>query len=134
MSRVFREDSQEGIRVRQRAKWDEIPDVKRGGTRHRGCRQTEETKGNMCQKSIWIPRPYCKCGEGVQTEGHTDVETGEAISAVTCHMHPLDEDKGYAIRMAFNMSYPVIIQEGEVGPRIYTGKTSLPPKKKGHLW
>ena len=58
------------------------------------------------------------------------METGEAISAVTCPMHPLDEDKGDAIRMAFNMSYPVIIQEGEVRPRIYTGKASLPPKRK----
>ena len=70
--------------------------------------KTEETKCSMCQKSIWIPKEYCKCGEGVQT----DVETGEAISAVTCPMHPLDEDKGDAIRVAFNMSYPVIIQEG----------------------
>jgi hypothetical protein len=96
--------------------------------------KTEETKCSMCQKSIWIPKEYRKCREGVRPEGHTDVETGEAISAATCPMHPLDEDKGDAIRMAFNMSYPVIIQEGEMRPRIYTGKTSLPPKKKGHLW
>ena len=74
--------------------------------------KTEETKCSMCQKSTWIPKEYCKCGKGVQIEGHTDVETEEAISAVTCPMHPLDEDKGDAIRMAFNMSYPVIIQEG----------------------
>ena len=92
--------------------------------------KTEETKCSMCQKSIWIPKEYCKCGEGVQT----DVETGEAISAVTCPMHPLDKDKGDAIRMTFNMSYPGIIQEGETRPRMYTGRTSLPPKKKGHLW
>ena len=59
------------------------------------------------------PQKYCKCGEeGVQTEGHTDVETGEAIPAVRCPMHPFDDDKGDAIRMACNMSYPVIIQEG----------------------
>ena len=97
--------------------------------------RTEETKCSMCQKSIWISKEYCKCGEkGVLTEGHTDVETGEAIPAVTCPMHPFDDDKGDAIRMTFNMSYPVVIQEGEARPRIYTGTTSLPPKKKGQLW
>ena len=61
------------------------------------------------------------------------METGKAIPTVTCPMQPLDEDKGDAIKMAFNMSYQVIIQEGEVRPAIYTGKASLPPKKKGHL-
>jgi hypothetical protein len=74
--------------------------------------KTEETKCNMCQKSIRIPKEYCKCGEGVQAEGHTDVETGEAIPTATCPMQSLDEDKEDAIKMAFNMSYPVIIQEG----------------------
>jgi hypothetical protein len=49
-------------------------------------------------------------------------------------MHPHDDDDGDAIKMAFNMSYPVIIQEGEVRPRVYEGKTSLPPKRKGQLW
>ena len=99
--------------------------------------KTEETECDICQKSIWIPREYCRCGEeGVQTEGHTDVETGEPFPAVTvaCPMHPHDDDDGDAIKMAFNMSYPVIIQEGEVRPRVYEGKTSLPPKRKGQLW
>ena len=99
--------------------------------------KTEETECDRCSKSIWIPTQYCKCGdEGEQTEGHTDTETGEPFPAVTCPMHPTDEDEenGDAIKMAFNMSYPVIIQEGEVRPRIYSGKTSLPPKKKGELW
>ena len=99
--------------------------------------KTEETECDMCRKSIWIPREYCRCGEeGVQTEGHTDVETGEPFPAVTvaCPMHPHDDDDGDAIKMAFNMSYPVIIQEGEVRPRVYEGKTSLPPKRKGQLW
>ena len=99
--------------------------------------KTEETECDMCRKSIWIPREYCRCGEeGVQTEGHTDVETGEPFPAVTvtCPMHPHDDDDGDAIKMAFNMSYPVIIQEGEVRPRVYEGKTTLPPKRKGQLW
>ena len=36
--------------------------------------------------------------------------------------------------MEFNAGYPVIVQEGEVRPRIYNEKTALPPKKKGQLW
>ena len=75
--------------------------------------KTEETECDMCRKPIWIPREYCRCGEeGVQTEGHTDVETGEPFPAVTvaCPMHPHDDDDGDAIKMAFNMSYPVIIR------------------------
>ena len=33
------------------------------------------------------------------------------VPTATCPMHPFGDDKGDAIRMAFKMSYPVIIQE-----------------------
>ena len=98
--------------------------------------KTEEASCDTCKCAIWIPSQYCQCGdEEKQTEGHTDIMTGEPIPAMECPVCPeLYEPGKQGIKMEFNMGYPVIVQDGEVRPRVYNGKTALPPKKKGQLW
>ena len=87
-----------------------------------------EDSCSQCKKEVWIPDQYCKCN-------------GEVLEEIMSKKDAAVKQKEQAIRsksggagIAYSMDYPVIVAAGVVLPKVYKGKSGMPPTSKPELW
>ena len=83
---------------------------------------------SQCKKEVWVPDQYCKCN------GEVFEESMSKKDAAVKQREQAIKSKSGGAGIAYSMDYPVIIAAGVVLPKVYKGKSGMPPTSKPELW